>query len=415
MLAGILIAGVLHAPEAAPASGAALGGLDGMWAAWLETPGGPLPFGLELKRADGKLRAWLVNGPDRDEIPTVELQGAELTLDIRHYDSKITASLNDDGTIDGIWEKPRGDSIAKLAFHAKRGTPGFEPLPPRKNDAGAIKARKLPPKWRAEFAKTSGPIVGVFESEPDNRVIGTFLTTTGDLGRLVGRYERGELRLSNFDGAHAFLLKATMQEDGSLKGDFWAGDWHHETWTATPDADAALPDAFGLTRSRAAVERASVVFQTLDGMRMSLADPPLAGRPVLLEVFGSWCPNCNDEAKLLSDLNRRYKERGLSVVGLAFERTGALASDKAQVQRYIDRHDITYTILYGGKADKKAIADALPFLQSFQAYPTTLFISPTGRIVAVYTGFSGPATGAAYDQLKADFERTIETLLAERG
>jgi len=48
-----------------------------------------------------------------------------------------------------------------------------------------------------------------------------------------------------------------------------------------------------------------------------------------------------------------------------------------------------------------------------RAFPTTLFLDGSGKVRAVHTGFSGPATGPEHDKLRSDFERLIESLLAE--
>ena len=77
-----------------------------------------------------------------------------------------------------------------------------------------------------------------------------------------------------------------------------------------------------------------------------------AGRARLLVVFGSWCPNCNDEAAYLRELDQRYRDKGLSILGLAFERTGDLEVDRAQVKAYAAHHELRFPILVAGVADK---------------------------------------------------------------
>ncbi len=46
--------------------------------AWLESPGGPLPFGLGLPRPDGDSVAVLVNGAERIEMPGIGQDGHAL-------------------------------------------------------------------------------------------------------------------------------------------------------------------------------------------------------------------------------------------------------------------------------------------------------------------------------------------------
>jgi len=56
---------------------------------------------------------------------------------------------------------------------------------------------------------------------------------------------------------------------------------------------------------------------------------------------------------------------------------------------------------------------AFPLLDRVRSYPTTIFLHADGRVRAVHTGYTGPATGPAYDHLRAEFESLIEELLAE--
>ena len=59
-------------------------------------------------------------------------------------------------------------------------------------------------------------------STPDGRVTGTFLTETGDYRYLEGVVDGDSLKLSCFDGSHAFLFHAALDQD-SFRGRFWSG------------------------------------------------------------------------------------------------------------------------------------------------------------------------------------------------
>ena len=133
----------------------------------------------------------------------------------------------------------------------------------------------------------------------------------------------------------------------------------------------------------------------------------------MLVIFGSWCPNCNDATRLLVELDRKYRDRGLSIVGLAFEMTCELERDARQVRRYAEHHGIDYPLLAAGVSDKAEASKTLPLLDRIRSYPTTIFLHGDGRVRAVHQGYTGPATGAANDRLRADFRELIEELLAE--
>ncbi len=390
----------------------------GPWRAWVESPGGDLPFQLEFKSAgsdsaigEPAWQAWIINGGERIAVPVVHVEGGRVLLEIDYYDSRITAKMAEGGTeLDGVWKKQgKGGKWTEMTFHAVAGRkPRF--LPPVER---AIRPDdRIDGRWRVEFSKSEEPAVGIFETHPGGTATGTFMTTTGDYRFLAGDYDGRRLRLSCFDGAHAFLFHAQRQRDGSLAGDFWSRDTWHETWNAVPDPKVVLPDAFRLTKVDDKVELSGLVFPDLDGTPRSLADAAFAGKARIIQVFGTWCPNCHDASNYLVELRRRYGDRGLSIVGLAFELTGNFERDARQVRTYKKRHGITYPVLIAGIADKEAVAEVFPLIDQLRAYPTMLFLDADGAVRAVYTGFSGPATGNAHRQLRAKIESIIEEMLS---
>ena len=454
----------------------------GSWRAWLATKGGELPFALELARDDtGEHPRWCAtigNGRERIAVPEMVVDGEAAAVELRfpHYDSVITATVAADGLrLTGTWRKRRSATEwLELPFHAiagpaRRFTDAVLHAPPADADR-ALLARELSAaitaasgRFAVKFDSSEEPAVGEFafaaERETNGATTGeaigdvtaTFLTTTGDYRYLAGQLDRGWpgddglvgcsddglphhfLRLSCFDGAHAFLFSAELQPDGTLQGGFWSGDRWYEGWTARRDPTAKLPDGFALTKANGAVSFGDLAFPqvfpaieealspattattaTTDATVRRLDDPAFAGKVRVLQVFGSWCPNCHDACDELVMLHREYGARGLSIVGLAFELTGDRARDSEQVRRYAARHGVTWPLLLAGTSDKQAATASLGLLDRVHAYPTTLFLDATGTVRHVYNGFCGPATGAAYAAQHAEFVRVIEELLQER-
>jgi thiol-disulfide isomerase/thioredoxin len=273
--------------------------------------------------------------------------------------------------------------------------------------------------WKAEFTDSDGvsPARGEFRQDRGtSRVTGTFLTPTGDDRYLEGSFENGVLRLSTFDGAHAFLFQARASQDGNrLSGDYWSRDSYHATWIATraDDASATLPDGWkdvGLTNTEG---RFRFRFPDLAGKPVALSDDRFRGKVVLVNIFGSWCPNCNDEAPLLAAWDRKYRDRGLEIVGLAYEFTGNAARDREMVRRFANHYGITYTLLLAGVSDKQKASATLPDLTRVLAYPTSIFIGRDGNVKKIYSGFAGPGTGKHFDTLRAEMGTLIESMLAE--
>lgn len=384
---------------------------EGLWCASLASPGGKLSFGLEIKVVDHALQATLVNGSERIAVPSARLEKGELVLEIPHYDAILIATLSEQGDrLGGEWRKRSGsDRWTKLPFaavHAKNGS--CEVPSPRKADEPTVDGR-----WSVKFSASEDPAVGVFQTQGTQAVEGTFLSTTGDYRYLAGTFTDRHLRLSCFDGTHAFLFDARLQDDGTLKGDFWSGDRWHETWTATRDARAELPDTYGRARWNEDIGLATLLFPDMDGQERSLADPEFAGQARIVQILGSWCPNCHDETHYLAELDRRYRARGLSIVGLAFEITGDFERDAEQVRRTAKRHGATYPMLLAGLSDREKARQALPALGGLFAFPTTIFLHKDGRVRAVHSGFAGPGTGEEYTKLKGEFEKLVLELLNE--
>jgi len=380
----------------------------GQWRAWLDSPGGQIPFGLELEESEGAWKAWILNASERIEIARVSCEAGELTLHIDPYDSKIVAKVGDAGaSLAGEWTRYRGPGKqTRMTFGARAGTAS------RFDSANAADGSPLSGRWAVQFTSDENVSVGIFRAGPGGAQ-GTFLTTLGDYRFLGGAFDGERLRLSCFDGAHAFLFDAKLQEDGTLSGDFWSRDSWHEKWTAKRDEKAALPDPFGLTEWKGKGVFEKLAFPDLAGKQRSMTDPEFVGKARLVVLFGSWCPNCHDESDYLVELDGRFRSRGLKIQGLAFEFGDTFERNADVVKKYAKHHGIEYPLLIAGPSDKAEASKAFPAIDRVRAYPTTLFIDAKGAVRAIYTGFSGPATGAANTRLRDRFETLIEDMLAE--
>ncbi len=379
----------------------------------LECGGGEVRFGIRVERgARGEPRAFVTNGEEAIPVPVCAVGGDGMTLGFDYYDSTITAKIGADGGLVGEWRKRRSaEEWVTMRFHARPGgvrTMDIQEMP------GEIAGR-----WRVKFAGEADEAVAVFGGGDRRDLRGTFLTTTGDYRFLAGHVVVAEgmrpsgVELSCFDGAHAFLFKAALQRDGSLKGDFWSGATHHDTWTAVKDERAALPDAFGVTKFvGTAAELDGLEFADVLGVKRKLGE--FRGKARIIEVFGTWCPNCLDATRVLTELDEKYRARGLSIVGLAFEVTGDAERDRKQVALYAERHGVKYPLLVAGKKDKAEASEKFPVIDKLRAYPTFVFVDGEGVVRGVYTGFSGPATGEEHERLRRAFEMKVEEMLGAR-
>lgn len=375
----------------------------------LQTPGGELPFGLELKQLDSHPVGYLINGEERLLLSEVKITGSHLEIRMPGYENVLKADAVGNELNGEIFLVKLNDKNQHVPLHATLGdTYRFFGQPARDN-------ADVSGRWAMKLIDDSGApevVVGEF-SQSHDVVSGTILTATGDHRYLAGQVKGDELYLSTFDGAHVFLYKAKIAADGSLDGDWWSGLAFHEKWIGKRDAAARLPDAYGVTAMRSGVKHFEFAFPDLAGKTVSSEDPQFRGKVLIVALAGSWCPNCHDEAAFLAPLYRDYRDKGLEIVSLQFEHFGDFQRAAEATQRFRQHYGIEYTTLIAGISDKDEAAKKLPMLQSFVAFPTTVFIDRHGNVRKIHTGYTGPATGDHYVQFVSEVKSTLDQLLAE--
>jgi thiol-disulfide isomerase/thioredoxin len=384
--------------------------LAGVWRVVLESAGGELPFMLEVSEgADSTYSAVARNGEERLPFSSVAVSGEKVRFVFDHYDSFLEGIVTADSeSMTGEWSRrAMGEERTRMNFMATKTVEHrFEPIADREP---LNVMEDISGEWTVQFDGDEAPSLAIFKQE--GRVVtGTFLTTLGDYRYLEGAYEYGMLRLSVFDGAHAFLFYAEVDPNGEMKGDFWSRDTYHTTWTATKGG-VEMPDSYTLTKLTNEEQSFAFNFPDLDGKMVSNEDPRFAGKALIVCVFGTWCPNCNDEAQHLVELYREYHNQGLEIVGLANEFSENFEENVEMVRRFNKKYGITWTQLIVGLADKEQTAKALADLDRVLSYPTTLFIDREGKVQKIFTGYTGPGTGEHFDKLDADFRKTIEEIL----
>lgn len=375
----------------------------------LQTPGGELPFGLELKQQDSHPVGYLINGPERLLLSEVKISGSHLEIAMPGYENVLKADASGNQLQGEIFLVKPNEKNQHVPLRATLGeTYRFFEHPASGN-------ADVSGRWSVKFIDDSGvPEVAVGEfTQSHDAVSGTILTTTGDHRYLAGQVKGDELYLSTFDGAHVFLYRAKIGADGSLDGDWWSGLAFHEKWIGKRDAAAQLPSAYGLTAMREGVKTFDFAFPDLSGKPVSSKDPQFRGKVLIVALAGSWCPNCHDEAAFLAPLYKDYRDKGLEIVSLQFEHFGDFQRAAEAAQRFRQHYGIEYTTLIAGISDKDEAAKKLPMLKSFVAFPTTVFIDRKGNVRKIHTGYTGPATGDHYIQFVNEVKTTLDQLLAE--
>ena len=377
------------------------------WRVEIALPETVLPVGLHISR-DGR-SARFSNGVERVEVGEVSVDGDQYRLRFPAFNNQLELVRQDDRLSGTLTLVKRGyeQHLPVVA----RPDPGyrFSQNPEAEVD--------LTGRWEVKFTDEEGNEgfgVGEFDQQGSD-LAGTFLTATGDYRYLAGEVDGRTLKLSTFDGAHAYVFTATLDEFGALQGDFWSGSHWHETWVARRNFDAQLPDAFSLTYLKPGYDAVEFNFPNLDGDPVSLSDARFEDQVVLVTLGGTWCPNCADETNFLADYYRENRDRGLEIVSLLFEHVRDFEQAARLGRELVRKHGIEYEVLIGGYSDKADAAAALPMLNQVLAYPTIIFIDRGGKVRAIHTGFSGPGTGEHYQEFIRKFNELTDQLLDEQA
>lgn len=377
----------------------------GVWRGVVEMQDLQLPFGLEVYKNDSVYTAAVINAGEKILLDDVSVIGDSVKIVMHIFDSQLKAKIEDDKLVGSFIKNY--DSTETLPFAATFGDTY------RFVKTEATVSFDFSGKYALQFKSPTEtyPSVGIFK-QTGNTVEGTFLTPTGDYRYLQGNVVGNELMLSTFDGNHSFVFKAKVEGD-SLKGNFYSGNNSLESFKGVRDENAEMPNAESLTYLKEGYKTLDFSFPDQSGNKISLSDERFKNKVVILQIFGTWCPNCMDETKFLSPWYDANKDRGVEILGLAYERKPDFDYASKRVSIMKEKLHVNYDFVIAGVNDKVKAAETLPALNHVISFPTTIFIGKDGNVKHIHTGFSGPGTGIYYDQFKDRFNQIINKLLNE--
>lgn len=371
--------------------------------------GNQLPFNFEVADAQGKQHLTILNGAERYKVTDVKVLGDSVFIHMPLFDSEFKLALAGN-KLTGKWIKHLGFTEAAMDFKASQGDTFrfFKTANSSYNVSG---------RWSAVFGDSTSrdTTVGEFK-QTGAEVTGTFLTTTGDYRYLQGAVNNDSLYLSCFDGGHAFLFIAKVNADNTMSGGkFYSGLSGLDPWTAVRNENAALPDAYSLTTLKPGYKSLNFSFRDINGKTVSLSDSRFKNKVVILQIMGSWCPNCMDETNYFTGgYYQKYHPKGVEIIGLAYERTTDFALSQKTLRQLKTHFNVPYPLLITGYTPSRGDPmKSLPELADFKGFPTTIVIDKKGEVRKIHTGFSGPGTGDYYTQFTAEFGKLTNNLLAE--
>lgn len=396
----ILCCGLLQACNSFSKSEEPFAGEDNFWIGYMDVGVDSIPFRFlmhnqELILLNGEERIRLVAKHDVDDTLIFAFPQYESTL----YLTELTASA-----VSGYWHySSKGDYF--IPFKAQKSSGWF-----CTDFSETLKYEVL---FSFEQPEKSSRAIGLFKAGNDICVTGTFITESGDYRFLQGERKDNKIWLSCFDGAHLFYFKGIIQGDSIVSGSFLSGNHWQETWVGLLDRTATLTHPDSITTFNDTNNTLAFTAQNLSGDSVHFNLDTFRGRVTIVQIFGSWCPNCYDEMVLYSNLNTQISDSRLQIVPVAFERNDSLSLAINAIERFMKHTATPFEVYFGGKANKKNASDVFNQLSPISSFPTSIFIDKGGKVRKVHTGFYGPGTGVHYNLYQEELHSFLTSLLAE--
>lgn len=376
----------------------------GDWRGEITIQNQQLPFNFQIKKVGESYVIDFYDGDSVIELNEVKVIKDSLFFTMHIFDIDVKVKI-EENTLHGTYTKNYATDYV-LPFKATFG-----------KSTKLDNANSDPffnGKWSIKIHNKNGTdrnVIGVFKTE-EGILKGTLLSRTGDYRFLEGTSENGEFTLYGFDGNHMYIFKAKATDD-VLKGDFWSGKTLHLKFTGVRDENAELPKESEMDFLKEGHDKIDFTFPNLDGKLVSLSDEKYRGKVVILQLLGTWCPNCMDETKFYQQWFEENKDRGIEIIGLAYEVKDDYEYARNRVQKMKDKLNIDYDFVIAGTSSSKSTSKSLPMLNRKITFPMSVIIDKKGVVRDVHIGFSGPATGDYYHQFIEEFNTMMDGLLAE--
>ncbi len=368
---------------------------DGEWVGAFDYRDHELRFNFEIAGEN----LTLINGIERVN-QKIQWKNDSFHVDLQPFDAFLKGRF-DGELISGVWEKPyRG---LKLPFTTQKGNVRY----PMKS-SGMEDARWKMTLNPDESGKSMA--VGTF-SEFKDRATMNIRTEVGDYRYFEGVVTDDSVIMSQFDGTHAFLVVGNKNEEG-WRGKLYYDPNYTDEWVAEPDDDFDLTDPFAMEEVEKGKHQIYYDLLAAGSGKNAIDLVELEGKVVVIQVFGTWCPNSLDETLFLRDWYAE-KPQDVEVIAVTYEPVVSESYGLERVNEYVSQLKIPYDVFVGGRMSKSEAALPFPFLKKIKAFPTTVLVDKKGYARYVHSYFNGPATGDYYESFQKEFKEKVAELVNE--
>jgi thiol-disulfide isomerase/thioredoxin len=264
--------------------------ITGLWDAVITVGGIDIPFRFEISSASAaKASGAFFNGDERVLSTSGRFDGRALTLEFAHYAAKLDVKLAN-GELAGTYARAR---YPAYPVHARR----FVPVQSAAAAVGPVPS--IDGSWEIETNSKKGEQAWkLFVRQSGAEASAVILRVDGDTGTLTGTYRDNKFLLSHFSGARPALLEIDLRPDGKLHV-LQNGKSEYLAVRSTEARAQGLPEPADPSRWTSVKDPSEPLHfsaRDLSGNLISESDPRFKGKVVLVNITGSWCPNCHDEA-----------------------------------------------------------------------------------------------------------------------
>lgn len=377
----------------------------GKWRGVIDYNNVEVPLSFEIGYPVNEVpEVTFTNGGERRVIRNTRIEGDTLYIPVEPFDIEIRVKIAA-MAMEGVYQKFYRDF--KLPFSAEYGKARFM----KKS------IRNSPPvqeRWDITFSPASPSMskgIGLFKQK-GNQVYGTIMTQVSDYRYFEGIVDGDSIKLSCFDGVHAFLFLGKRGDEG-WNGTMIFDNEYSESWVAVMDPEVELQDPFEMVEVEPGTERP--YYDLLGaGQGKNAIDPSkYEGQVLIIQLFGTWCPNSQDQTQYLTKWYDKNKDRGVSILASSFEANYSQAYGLERLEKYREFNKIPYDLVLGGRLSKTGAAMPFSFMKRIEAFPTLVILDKAGYVRYVHSYFNGPATGDYYQTFDQRFNAIMDELLAE--